>query len=380
MGLLSSTDVGVYSDLQVTESVKELFDIKSFVSGMQAFLPLELSELFLKVNRGIQNSFEFQRDIIRPLLRHIEAISMSSLSGSGLESLDPAKKYLFISNHRDIGLDSAFVNLLLFDAGFTTSQIAIGDNLMKHRIAELIFKINKSFVVRRTGKPRELYQSSIAMSKYIYSTITTGLDSVWIAQREGRAKDGNDFTQISLLKMLGLNGRENLKAHLTQLNIVPVSISYEYDPCDYLKTREYIDRQKSSEYQKTFNADMASILQGMKGRKGKVHIAFGQPINDKIAAIPEDLHDKNLLGKLASIIDHQILSSYEMNPINYIAADLLNANTKYTTHYNEELSTINRRYFDRILSKFSKADYTDAKQYLLGIYANPLINRTNLAN
>jgi hypothetical protein len=166
------------------------------------------------------------------------------------------EKYLFISNHRDIVLDSAFLNLVLFEHGFETSRIAIGDNLMKKRISELLFRINKSFVVRRGGSPRELYQHSLRLSEYIRDAITHKEDSVWIAQREGRAKDGDDRTQVGVLKMLGLSGGRNLKEHFRRLRIVPVAISYEYDPCGLLKTQEHLRKQSDPSYRKSFSVDL----------------------------------------------------------------------------------------------------------------------------
>ena len=375
MALDTSDDIGLFTDEEVSSGVQELFGQKSFVTGMQAFLPLELSEAFLNIHPTIKSSYDFQRDIIRPLLKHLENVSMTSLTESGLEKLDREKKYLFISNHRDIGLDSAFVNLLLFEAEYGTGQIAIGDNLMKHRIAELIFKINKSFVVRRSGPPRDLYNSLSALSNYIHKTISESTDSVWIAQRQGRAKDGNDFTQVSLIKMLGLAGGKNLINHLKNLNIVPVSISYEYDPCDYLKTKEYIDKNNNPDYQKSFSADMGSILQGLKGQKGRVHVSFGNPINEQIGALNEELKPKEILEKVASLIDQQILSSYQLNPINYVAADLLKEDSCFSEKYSHEERENNESYFNNILSKIEISDIKDAKEYLLGMYANPLLNK-----
>ena len=371
----NNKEIRLYTDEQVVDGVDELFSQKSFVAGMQAFLPFELSESFLKVYPRIRSSYDFQSHIIRPLLKHLEKVSMSSLSGSGLDQLDRNQKYLFISNHRDIGLDSAYVNLLLYEADFTTAQIAIGDNLMKHRIAELIFRINKSFVVRRSGPPRDLYNSLSALSSYIHKTISDSIDSVWIAQRQGRAKDGNDFTQVSLIKMLGLTAEKDLVAHLSNFNIVPVSISYEYDPCDYLKTKEFIDKKNNPDYQKSFASDMGAILQGMKGKKGNVHLSFGTPLNEQIKELSEDLKTKEVLEKVASIIDQQILASYKLNPINYIAADLLRDDSSLSENYTKEEKALVENNFEKILSKIDNADVEEAKAYLLGMYANPYFNK-----
>ena len=371
----TTKELGLYTDEQVQAGVKELFAYDKFVMGMKQFLPSELSDLILRQKDKVRNSFEFQGGIVHPLLQFLKKASMRALTSSGLDQLNPHEKYLFISNHRDIGLDSAFLNLLLYDNGFTTSQIAIGDNLMKHRVAELIFRINKSFVVQRSGNPRALYQASVNLSSYISETISSGTDSVWIAQREGRAKDGNDQTQIGVLKMLGLSGRKNELEHFVNLNIVPVAISYEYDPCDFLKTKEYYDRLNNSEYQKTFDADMASILQGLKGKKGKVHVSFGQSISTHLKKEDPEQNSKQILEKIARAIDFQIHQHYKLNPINYIAYDLLNSSDKFKDQYSqEELKNISA-YFKERLEKINLVDNEEARSYLLGIYANPLANK-----
>jgi len=365
----------LYTDKKVQSAVKELFSNKPFVDGMNSFLPEELSSKFLQSHSDITSSYDFQAGIIHPLLQFIKAISMTKLTSSGLDILDKNKKYLFVSNHRDIGLDSAFLNLQLFDNGHTTSQIAIGDNLTKHRIAELIFRINKSFIVQRSGAPRELYQASINLSKYIRKTIESKKDSIWIAQREGRAKDGNDFTQVALLKMLGLSGGKDLKEHFSALNIVPVAISYEYDPCDALKTKEHIDRKLDPDYQKSFDADMRSILQGLKGKKGNVHVAFGRPIKKAINELNESFSGKELLSRIAGLIDQQIHELYKLNPINYIAYDLMKKSYKFSGKYSTEEKAAVQEYFNSRLDKFPATVRREAIKYYLGIYANPVINK-----
>ena len=205
--------LSVLEDAEVQAAVQELFSSESLLEHMQRALPKELHDLLLNAVKQVYSTVDFQVKMMLPFLHFVEKHSISKLSVSGLEQLNPEQKYLFISNHRDIGLDSAFLNRALYEAGFTTTQIAIGDNLMTHRLAELIFRINKSFAVLRSGTPRELYQHSVRMSSYIHEMVHTGQDSIWLAQREGRAKDGNDFTQIGILKMLSLS--KEIKSILT---------------------------------------------------------------------------------------------------------------------------------------------------------------------
>lgn len=364
---------GLYSDAEVKAGVRELFDNESFVPGMKQFLGQDMAAQILNASHTVSNSFEFQRDIVRPFLQHLKKNSLSCLSSAGLDHLDPNKKYLFISNHRDIGLDSAFLNLLLFDRGFTTTQIAIGDNLVKHRVAELIFRINKSFVVNRSGAPRELYKSSLALSGYIKDMVQQEQDSIWIAQREGRAKDGNDQTQISLLKMLAMSkGNASIQEHFDQLNIVPVSIAYEFNPSDLFMTKEYVARQEDPNYKKTFADDMASILQGLKGQKGAVHIAFGSPI--RFSKETNDLRDKAVLQMLAEAIDTQIHKLYRLAPINHYAYQALCPTAVKNFSLSDEQAKKYGQYFEQRLSTFASAQRYAASDYLHHMYANPVKN------
>lgn len=370
----ASTSPGLYTDDEVQQGVIELFKYEKFVAGMKQFLPEELSSHILQVKENIGSSFEFQRDIVHPLLQLLIKTSMTQLTASNLSALDANEKYLFISNHRDIGLDSAFLNLLLFDNDFSTTQIAIGDNLIKHRVAELIFRINKSFVVQRSGNPRDLYKASQNLSKYIHTTVAEKKDSVWIAQREGRAKDGNDQTQVSLLKMLAMAAeRGKMGDHFNSMKIVPVAISYEYNPCDYLLTKEYIDKSENPDFVKSFEDDMKSILQGLKGQKGAVNISFGTPI-----ALGEEeraLGNKELLQSLAQKIDQQIHSKYQLSAINYLAYDRLHATNRYATFYQDHDPASLDAYFEERIGLFEAGQQEKARNYLLGMYAKPVENQ-----
>lgn len=378
----SSIRLERYADEEVRAAIEELFGYPSFINGMKAFLPEALSTLILQAKSQIQNAFDFQKQIIAPFLKLIEKISITELTQTGLHQLDPQQSYLFISNHRDIVLDSALLNLLLFEQGFPTSQIAIGDNLMLHRNAELLFRLNKSFVVRRNGTARELYEHSLALSNYIQQTITAKKDSVWIAQREGRAKDGDDRTQVGLLTMLSLSGRQDLPAHFGALNIVPVAIAYEFDPCAGLKTQEYLQKVLEQNPAKSFQKDLENILQGLKGPKGRVHFHFGTPLNDQdMAAMGAVVGGKKQLEWLATRIDDAIHRHYRLLPINYVAADALTpATPRFANHYSSAEREAGLAYFEQQLKAFPVAEQELARNYLLRMYANPVFNQVALAS
>ncbi len=366
--------LSVLEDAEVQAAVQELFSNKSLLEHMQRALPKEMHDLLLKAVNEVHSTVDFQVKMMLPFLHFVEKHSISELSVSGLEQLDPQQKYLFISNHRDIGLDSAFLNQALFEAGFTTTQIAIGDNLMTHRLAELIFRINKSFAVLRSGTPRELYQHSIRMSSYIHEMIHTGQDSIWLAQREGRAKDGNDFTQVGILKMLSLSKKDDLIDHLQELNIVPVAISYEHDPTGLAKTLEYLHKLRDPEYKKSFKADIQHIIMGIFGQKGNVHLHFGAPLRPKLETLRELPNAKKQLAAMVEMIDESIHTNYRLHPINHAALDLLEGRAKVSEHYTGSERAKCIAFFKEQLAEIPQEQYEAGKEYLLGMYANPVRN------
>ena len=369
--------LSVLEDAEVQAAVQELFSSPSLLKHMQQALPKDLHDQLLQAKDEVHSTLDFQTKMMLPFLRFVEKYSISTLSVSGLDGLDPKKKYLFVSNHRDIGLDSAFLNKALHEAGFTTTQIAIGDNLMTHRLAELIFRINKSFAVLRSGGPRELYQHSVRMSAYIHEMIQSGQDSIWLAQREGRAKDGNDFTQIGIVKMLSLSKQDDLIDHFEQLNIVPVAISYEYDPTGLAKTKEHLQKLQDPEYKKSFNQDIQHIIMGIFGPKGNVHMHFGKPLNNSLEKLREFPNAKKQLEGLVTMIDASIHQNYKLHPINYAALDLLEGKVSISEHYSDEERAQCIAFFKEQLEDLPEAYYEQGKNYLLSMYANPVRNQLN---
>lgn len=366
--------LSVLEDHEVRTAVQELFGSESLLASMRTFMPTALYEQLLKAKDEVYNTEDFQEKMMLVFLDFVKEISMSEFSTSGLGRLDPTKKYLFISNHRDIGLDSAFLNKALFVKGFTTTQIAIGDNLMTHRLAELIFRINKSFAVIRDGSPRELYQHSLRMSAYIHEMIHDSVDSVWIAQREGRSKDGNDRTQIGMLKMLSLSNQGDLIDHFEELNIVPVSISYEYDPTGLVKTLSYLRKLKNPEFKKSFTEDIQHILLGIKGQKGHVHFHFDEPLNARLQALRALGNTKKQLEELVKIVDKSIHTHYRLHPINYVACDLLKEGKEYQGFYTNEAFQQLSAFLEKQFRLLPQDQLEDGRKYLLSIYANPVWN------
>lgn len=361
----------IFNNEEVPPAIEELFSFPGLHMGMKSLFPESLTELILKEKDKVRSIFDFQKYVVYPIIKWIQKGSITGLTADGLEHIKPDDRYLFISNHKDIVLDSALLNMVLFERDLPTSQIAIGDNLMKHRISELIFKINKSFVVKRTGTAVELYQYSVKLSQYISDLITQKMDSVWIAQREGRSKDGNDRTQPGLLKMLSLSNKGDLKTFFQQLNIIPVAISYEYDPCDLLKTQEYLKKKTEPEYKKEFDEDVESMLLGLRGPKGRVHFHFGKPLKEELEVFDTLPNAKKQLEVLAQIIDKAIHLHYELHPVNYIASDLLHQSNQYAGLYTLQAS----QYLEEKMAQLSSDPTGEGREYFLAMYANPLINQ-----
>lgn len=362
------------SDTLVKPYLKELFGYPHFLAASKATLPPALFDLIMIEKDQANSIFDFQSKIIHPILKHIEQQSITVLTSNGLADLSPQKQYLFISNHRDIVLDSAYLNNTLFEHGFQTSQIAIGDNLMRHRISELIFRLNKSFIVRRSGSPIELYRYSVLLAQHIRAQIAEHIDSVWIAQREGRAKDGNDLTQVGLVKMLSLDHAGDLKAHFKALHIVPVAISYEYDPCDVLKAQEFLNKRADPAYKKGFEEDVQHMLLGLTGAKGRVHFEFGKPLDDALDALDDVPNPKKQLEVLAGIIDHSIHKSYKLHPINSVAHYLLYGDTNIVQHLAPAEIDTCINYLENKASQLKNDLDGAGRRYFLGMYANPLLN------
>lgn len=367
-----------FSDHEAHQATQDVFAYEGFLDGMYKYLPKEVCNYFVKTKDEIHSIYDFQSKMTHMFLLAIQKKSLTHRTSSGFDQLDKNQKYLYISNHRDIVLDNAFMNALLHENGVDTCEFAIGSNLMKHPISDNLFRLNKSFVVMREGTPRELYAHSVNLSKYIASQISEKKSSIWIAQREGRAKDGNDRTQVSLLKMLTMSNRKDLVGFAKSLKIVPVSISYEFDPCDVLKAVEFITKRNNPDYKKTFRQDVESMLKGLIGDKGHLHFHFDKPLDEELDVINEIENKKEQFELLADIIDRSVHRNFKLHPINYVAYDLQNESTTFLNDkYNEaDLEKYSRIFNEEKLSHLdlSEEDLKITKDYLMGIYANPVVN------
>lgn len=298
-----------------------------------------------------------------------------------IASLDTDSRYTFISNHRDIVLDSALLDKLLIDAGFnTTCEIAIGDNLLKLPWVKDLVRVNKSFIVERALSMREMLMASKRLSEYMHFVIAEKNDNVWIAQREGRAKDSNDRTQEAILKMMVMGGDGSIIDRLKQLHLVPLAISYEYDPCDYLKAAELQARRDNPSWQKGPMDDVTSMQTGIMGYKGYIHYQCADCIDSYLDTIPADTPKTELFRLIADHIDRQIFAGYRLYPNNYVALDLLHGDSAHADHYTAEDKAQFEAYLKGQLDKIEMEGKDDAylREQMLKMYANPAINQMGL--
>jgi 1-acyl-sn-glycerol-3-phosphate acyltransferase len=321
---------------------------------------------------------DFQCNFIYQSVRRVLETSSDGLTTSGFEKLDKNKSYLFITNHRDIILDTSLLNTCLYEHGLVMTASAIGDNLVKKSFLLTLSKLNRNFVVQRGLPPRELLQSSKTLSEYIRHLLTRENQSVWIAQREGRTKDGNDATHQGVLKMLGMaNGDMSLIEYFKKIRIVPVSISYEYDPTDALKMPQLLAEAKQETYIKEKNEDFVTLLSGIMGQKKRIHIHVDDILDTELDEVAQQFDNSNKqIQAVAQVIDDAILRTYKLWPTNYIAYDLLHKTNKYADKYTEAEKML----FERRLELRIDENNPVALQGFLAMYANPVVNKLKYAD
>ncbi len=322
--------------------------------------------LYVKHNlRNVTTPYEFQATIIKTVIGKMIDKTIDNITFSGIDNLDKEKRYLFISNHRDIVLDPALTNYMMTRHSMPTFEIAFGDNLLINQLVTDLIRINKSFIVKRNHQsPRAQLEATMILSKYIWYTLHT-YDSVWIAQREGRAKDGNDLTNPAVLKMFFLSQRKGglpFNEFINELKLVPIALSYEYDPCDRLKARELERRDKQEVYVKRKGEDFISMVKGITDFKGNVHIAVGSPISG-------DFKDSR---EVADEIDRFIHTNYKLWPSNYVAYDRLHKTDKYADKYDSAYSY-------KFLKRFARLP-ENILEYALKAYAKPVENAEKYTN
>ncbi len=366
-------DIRPYYGEEETAAIKRIAS-HPLLKDISAYLfPSKHPDEFRAFISSLNGVDEFQAKVMLFAIKKIIADTARGLNYSGLENIREGRKHLMISNHRDILLDSAMIQVLLFTNNIQTSEMAVGDNLVTDPFIEDIARSNKMIKVIRSGNPRELYRSSMLMSEYIREKIKSQTSSVWIAQRNGRTKDGIDATEQGLLKMLDMSGTGNFEDDFEALSIVPVSISYEYEPCDLLKAKElYISRR--TRYVKAPGEDLNSILTGIMQFKGNIHISFSKPLDKSHLQKAAKFEKNEKFKSLAEIIDNEINSGYHIFNTNRIAYDILNNTNRYSSFYTPEEREAFNSYCDFKISGF-EGDTAEIKSIFLSIYANALAKK-----
>lgn len=371
-------EIRPFYDHEVQSALSRLGKESGFEAALAYVFP-ELGPSELKdVIQSIHSVSDFQTKIVAGAVERIADFTTSGLEVSGLEKLDPNKAYLFISNHRDIVLDSAFINYILHRERYPTTRIAIGNNLLQKEWITDLVKLNKNFIVHRNVASRQAYDYSMRLSQYIRHSLHIDQSSVWIAQREGRAKDGIDNTQSGLLKMFAMAYDSAPEEAFKSMRIIPVSLSYEKEPCGGLKAREMYMKARDGKYVKQDGEDLVSMQTGISASKGKVHIHFGEQLSDEIIhTCFEGVNKNEGFKNLAEAIDKKINAGYKLNAYNFIAADLLEASNRFVSHYSENQKIRFEKELEKELSALGDVNIHEVKPFFLNIYANPVFRKIN---
>lgn len=354
--LISNKDV--LKSLMGLQYPKYLTKIPFFRSGVKILLRSKVKKI---------RTIDDYQEIFKGLMDQMIKTSISNFTVSGIENLDTDSSYLFISNHRDISLDAALLNLSLSRAGHKTFNMAVGNNLMKEKWASDLMRLNKSFIIQRSGSKKEIYTGLSLASQFIQHTILEANESIWIAQKQGRAKDGIDVTDPAMLKMIHLTQRkkQTLGEYFNALKVVPVSISYEFDPNDCVKAIELSSIEENKQYQKSDNEDLNSIANGINGQKGNVNIDVSKPIV---------LSDEASYEVVADQISNSIVSMYHLQPTNFAAAEMLKINHQCKNTFDDSDIALAKN----LLSKRMNSLNDGARSKFLNQYANPVIQKNNL--
>ena len=368
-------DIRPYYEDEIPAAMQRIVDSDVFPLLASYVYPSETLEATRERIRSFKSVREFQHDAMRRVNEQIIARSISEFSVSGLERLNSDKNYLFVSNHRDIMLDASLLQYYFVLNGFDTTEITFGANLMMHPVIIDVGKSNKMFKVARPGGDiKEFYQSSMHLSEYIRYTIKEKGQSVWIAQRNGRTKNGKDQTDQGIIKMFCMSeSKDKIKA-LAELNIVPIAISYEWESCDILKALELYESQYTK-YTKKPGEDLNSILTGILQPKGRVHIALCQPILMAELSAFEGQTNNEYHKSVARLIDSRINTAYRLFPNNYIAHDILYGNTRYRSMYTDEEYNLFIQHLKALDCYEDTCDIEQLRDIFVGIYANPVDNR-----
>ena len=369
------SEIRPYEPEEMKQAFEELLSDRQFqlvLKGFVPWLPKGVRNGLLRLAfRGVRTPLDFQLRFMKPVVKHIIRKHTDGCSFDDAALMQKDARYTFVSNHRDIVLDSAFLDVMLVQSGYpTTVEIGVGDNLLIYPWIRRLVRMNKAFTVRRGLSLRETLAASQLMSRYIHYAVTQKRENIWIAQREGRAKDSSDHTQDAVLKMLAMGG------DLRELNIVPLTISYEYDPCDYLKAQEFQQKRDNPAFKKSRQDDLDNRRTGILGYKGRVVYRPAAPVNtwlDELASLPKTEYYKALAGRM----DREIHRGYELFPCNYVALDELSGKSQHADHYTAADKQRFDDYLQGQLAKIQLADKDEPflRERILTMYANPVINK-----
>ena len=376
------SDICPFSDSEFHEKMEELVKEPGFKHAVTWVLPDIDFEAFCQGLLAIDNKRDFQVNIMYPFLEMLAKKTTNGISDTGIENIDINKSYTMITNHRDIVLDASFMNLSLLRRNYKTTEVAIGNNLLIYPWIEDLVRLNKSIVVKRDVGMRQALEAAEQLSGYIHFALTQKHESVWIAQRQGRAKDSSDGTQESLIKMLGIAGGKDYIDNIMEVNLLPVAISYEVDPNDYLKAREFLLKKKFPDFKKTQRDDLFSMETGLLQNKGRVHFSFTPCINDQLEEL-RGLEKTEQVERICKIIDSNIHCHYRIYPCNYIAYDRRFKTDRFKNEYTEADIESFTTYLNGQLEKVKKeVDFeitADDREYMLEMmlvmYSNPLCNK-----
>lgn len=361
-----------YYDAEINAAIRQIIDDPMLEAMMNFAFPNDPMASWKNLMLHTHSLRDFQINFIYPALMKVLEKSSDGLSTGGFEMLEPNTAYLFISNHRDIILDTSLLNACLYENGLVMTTSAIGDNLIKKPFLHTLSRLNRNFAIRRGLSGRALFESSMLVSEFIHKSLLRENRSVWTAQREGRTKDGNDETHKGVLKMLTLAEEgQNPFGFFEKIKLVPVSISYEYDPTDILKMPELLAKSRDEKYVKSENEDFVNLLRGIMGTKKRIHIQVNGVLDQEVREIAEkELSQSEKLAELASVIDQKIWSGYRLWPSNYISYDLLHGTQTFTSQYSPEEK---QSFESRMKSKVDVSHPIMLKNFL-SMYANPVEN------
>lgn len=373
------TDISPYTDAEAVEALGKLADHPAVVEVSKAIFPDKEHEFLRKILKSVKSIDEFQVLVMNKAVEWVLSTTAHNFSYDGIGNLKKINgKFLAMSNHRDIILDPAITQVVLYRNAIPMTEIAVGSNLLTNKYIEYLIRSNRMIKVIRGINARQLYLSSQVLSKYIRECITSGRSSIWIAQREGRAKDGIDTTEQGLLKMLDMSGTADFTTNFEELNIVPLSISYEYEPCDILKARERLI-SRTQKYVKGSREDLISIMTGIEQQKGNIHLNIGSPLTHDEIEAASCCNKNDRYQAIRHAVDVRIIEGYKLWKTNYIGYDMVNHTFKYRDKYTPEDVAQFTDYVEHQLDKVEKSlCRADLRDIFLRIYANPVVSLENL--